>query len=348
MYDQSHEAKYFDIANHFWKKLYHSYTYSYGGAGGYSSNPECFIDQPDATYGPTGGLPPSGNRDVGESCATYNINKITQSMFMHRPDALYMDYYERSLYNHTLSSINTVDAGTSYHNPLVGGWAQGYDNADLTGFSCCNGTGLEQHTKYQDTIFMRKGDDELYVNLYIPSTLKWDGLAVKMITDFPNGDSVKLQITGSKTFDMKLRVPYWAGNGFVNKVNGQPQIVTATPSSYVTISRAWETGDVVELTLPMGFHLFETSNATQIASIFYGPILMAGVETARNENDNYRQISLNAGDLGASFKRTEDASPYCRNLTFTANGRTLKPMFDFGTERRMPYWEVKKTINDKP
>jgi len=346
LYSQTNEASYYDIANHFWKKLYHSYTYSYGGTAGYSSNPECFTDQPDSLYGPTGGLPPSGNRDVGESCATYNINKITQSLFMHKPTALYMDFYERVLYNHTLSSINTVDAGTSYHNPLVGGWAQSYGNAHLDGFSCCNGTGMEQHTKYQDTIFMHRGDEELYVNLYIPSTLKWGNLSVKLITNFPNGDGVKLQVNGNKTFDMKLRIPHWAKNGFMLKVNGETMDVAAPPASYIAISRSWIDGDVVELVLPMSFHLFETTNATNIASIFYGPLLMAGAEINRFEDGNYRPIELDVADLGASFKRVDDANPYCRNLTFTTNDRTLKPMFDFGTERRMPYWNVTKTIRD--
>ncbi|MDR2562229.1 MAG: glycoside hydrolase family 127 protein [Holophagales bacterium] len=343
LYDQTSETSYYDIANHFWKKLYHSYTYSYGGTAGYSANPECFTDQPDTLYGPTGGLPPNGNRDVGESCATYNINKITQLFFMHKPIALYMDFYERALYNHTLSSINTIDAGTSYHNPLVGGWAQSYGNAHLDGFSCCNGTGMEQHTKYQDTIFMHKGDGELYVNLYIPSTLKWGDTSVKLITNFPNGDSVKLQVIGSKTFDMKLRIPYWAKNGFTLKVNGTIIDIAAPPASYITVGRDWKDGDVAELILPMSFHLFETTNAPHIASIFYGPLLMAGAETGRFEDGNYRPIELNEADLGTSFERVEDANPFCRNLTFatnTTNGRTLKPMFDFGTERRMPYWNV--------
>jgi len=346
LYDQTNEASYYDIANHFWKKLYHGYTYSYGGTAGYSSNPECFTDQPDTLYGLTGGLPPSGNRDVGESCATYNINKITQSLFMHKPTALYMDFYERALYNHTLSSINTVDAGTSYHNPLVGGWAQGYGNAHLDGFSCCNGTGMEQHTKYQDTIFMHRGNDELYVNLYIPSTLKWGDLCVQLITNFPNDDRIKLQVMGHKKFDMKLRIPYWAKTGFTLKVNGEPIDMAASPASYITISRDWKDGDVVELVLPMSFHLHETTNAPNIASIFYGPLLMAGAETGRFEDGNYRPIELDGADLGASFQLVGDANPYCRNLTFATNGRVLKPIYDFGTERRMPYWNVTKTIRD--
>jgi DUF1680 family protein len=222
----------------------------------------------------------------------------------------------------------------------VGGFSQGYDNPNLTGFSCCNGTGMEQHTKYQDTIFMHKGDSELYVNLYIPSTLKWGGLQVKLVTNYPNGDSIKFQITGSKTFDMKLRIPYWATKGFTVKVNGEAQNIAAQPSSYITVGRNWKTGDVLELVLPMGFHLYETANATNIASIFYGPVLLAGIEEERFDDGNYRPIALSSVNLDASFARAADASPYCRHLTLTSNGRTLKPMYDFGTQRRMPYWNV--------
>jgi uncharacterized protein len=86
--------------------------------------------------------------------------------------AKYMDHYERGLYNQILASVAENNAGNTYHIPLNPGSRKQFDNADMTGFTCCNGTALESNTKLQDSIYFRSLDDKtLYVNLFIPSTL---------------------------------------------------------------------------------------------------------------------------------------------------------------------------------
>jgi DUF1680 family protein len=331
IYDGSRDRKYFDVADNFWEKLINSYTYSLGGNGGLTSNSECFVSQPDALYG--NGLPASGSKDANESCATYNSLKLSTQLFLHNPDAKYMDYYERALYNQMLGTINPSNAGTIYLFPGTGGAMRSYGNSGLTGFSCCNGTGLETHTKYADSIYTHKGDEELYVNLYIPSTVKWnDSVTVRQSTNYPYADSTEIQIIGDGEFALRLRVPYWATGGFDVYVNGVRQGIAASPSSYITLNRTWNSGDVVRLAMPMDFHLFETVNQPNIASVFYGPILLAGAETAALAT--YRPLTLDAADLGSSI--TGDPS----TLIFETNGRTLQPLYAFGTSRYSTYFNV--------
>ena len=101
---------------------------------------------------------------------------------------------------------------------------------------------MENHTKYQDSIYFRADDDSaLYVNLYIESKLRWEekGFTVVQTTKYPQEGASKLTSNGSGPLEIKLRVPAWVGKGFAVRVNGAPQNITAVPGTYVTLSRQW-------------------------------------------------------------------------------------------------------------
>ena len=85
-----------------------------------------------------------------------------------------MDHYEQALYNHILASVAENDPGNTYHVPLNPGAQKQFGNANMDGFTCCNGTALESSTKLQDSIYFKSSDHQtLYVNLFVPSTLNW-------------------------------------------------------------------------------------------------------------------------------------------------------------------------------
>ncbi|SDJ98542.1 Beta-L-arabinofuranosidase, GH127 [Actinopolyspora mzabensis] len=53
------------------------------------------------------------------------------------------------------------------------------DFTPKNGTTCCEGTGLENATKYQDSVYFAREDrSALYVNLYLPSTLRWSSREV--------------------------------------------------------------------------------------------------------------------------------------------------------------------------
>ena len=147
-------------------------------------------------------------------------------------------------------------------------------NADMSGFSCCNGTALESSTKLQDSIYFRGADNRtLYVNLFVPSTLNWTerDLVVKQRTDFPNADTTQLVLKGGGRFDIKIRVPGWATRGFFVKINGRKRSVKAVPGTYLTLRRNWRDNDTIELRMPFHFYLDPVVDQPNVASIFYGP-----------------------------------------------------------------------------
>lgn len=332
MYRASHHPEYYKIADNFWYKAVNDYMYSIGGVAGARNpaNAECFISQPATLY--ENGFSEGGQN---ETCATYNMLKLTSDLFLFDQQAAYMDYYERALYNHILASVAENSPANTYHVSLRPGSVKQFSNGDMTGFTCCNGTALESSTKLQNSIYFKSTDNQaLYVNLYIPSTLDWTErkVTVEQTTSFPNEDNTRLTIKGSGKFDIQVRVPGWATKGFFVKINGKAQKLAAKPGSYLKISRNWNSGDVIELKMPFGFHLDPVMDQQNIASLFYGPVLLAAQEPeARKE---WRKVTLDAGDISKSIKG--DA----QQLQFTIDDVVFKPFYEtYG--RHSVYLDVK-------
>jgi len=320
IYRDSDDADYYHIADNFWHMATGDYMYSIGGVAGAHNpnNAECFTIQPATLY--ENGFAAGGQN---ESCATYNMLKLTRNLFLFNQSAELMDYYERGLYNHILASVAENTPANTYHVPLRAGSVKEFSNADMTGFTCCNGTGLESSTKLQNTIYFRSADNKaLYVNLYVPSTLNWTdrNITVTQATAYPKEDRTLLTINGKGRFDLNLRVPHWATKGFFVKINGRDVKVDAVPGSYLTLSRKWKDGDMVELRMPFRFYLEPVMDQQNIASLFYGPVLLAAQEAG--PRTEWRKITLNAGDISKSIS----GDP--QKLEFTVGDAFFKPFYE--------------------
>jgi DUF1680 family protein len=294
--------------------------YSIGGVAGARTpdNSECFPAEPGTLW--KNGFNGGGQN---ETCATYNLLKLDRQLFMYDQTAKYMDHYERALYNHILASVAEDTPANTYHVPLNPGAQKRFGNGDMSGFTCCNGTALESNTKLQDSIYFRSADNTtLYVNLFVPSTLTWAErkITVKQMTDFPYADTTRLVVQGSGQFDMKIRVPGWATRGFFVKINGQDQTLEAEPGTYLTISRNWRANDTVDLRMPFGFRLDRVVDQPNVASIFYGPVLLAAEEPAARTD--WRQVTLDASDMSKSIA----GDP--ATLHFSVDGAALKPFYE--------------------
>jgi len=215
-----------------------------------------------------------------ETCNTYNMLKLTELLFQSNPDAKYADYYERALYNHILSSQHP-DGGFVYFTNMRPNHYRVYSQPHQ-GFWCCVGSGLENHSKYGKFIYAYN-EDQLYVNLFIPSTLTWDlkGAQLTQTTQFPYEEqtTISFLLEKSQDFELKIRKPVWIeGSRDVQvKVNGE--IYNADLSEgYLSISRKWSDGDRVQVQLPMHLYKEFLPDNTEWASILYGPIVMAAAD----------------------------------------------------------------------
>ncbi|MDM1296850.1 glycoside hydrolase family 127 protein [Sphingobacterium sp. N143] len=320
MYRVSHEPDYYKVADNFWYKVVNDYMYSIGGVAGARNpaNAECFISQPATLY--ENGFSSGGQN---ETCATYNMLKLTSDLFLFDQRAELMDYYECGLYNHILASVAKDSPANTYHVPLRPGAVKQFGNPDMKGFTCCNGTAIESSTKLQNTIYFKSQDNQaLYVNLYIPSTLSWKerGMTIEQTTSFPKEDQTSLKIKGHGRLAIYVRVPGWATKGFFVTINGEPQHSKAEPGTYVKLDRSWKDGDLITLKMPFQFHLDPVMDQQNIASLFYGPILLAAQEPVARKD--WRKITLDAHDIGKSIK----GNP--ATLEFTVGDVRFKPFYD--------------------
>lgn len=320
MYTASNTEDYFKIADNFWYKAVNDYMYSIGGVAGARNpaNAECFAAQPASLY--ENGFSTGGQN---ETCATYNMLKLTSNLFMYDQRTELMDYYERGLYNHILASVAEDSPANTYHVPLNPGAMKQFGNPNMTGFTCCNGTAIESSTKLQNSIYFKSKDNKaLYVNLFIPSTLDWKerNVVIEQNTNFPKEDNTSLTVKGKGRFDIHVRVPGWASQGFAVKINGKIQKTEATPGTYLKLSRQWKEGDVIDIQMPFQFHLDPVMDQQNLASLFYGPILLAAQEPeARKE---WRKVTFDASDIGKSIQGNPST------LEFTIDGVEYKPFYD--------------------
>jgi DUF1680 family protein len=331
-YRGTEKAEYYHVAEHFWDMATHDYMYAIGGVAGAANpaNAECFTAEPDTLYG--NGFSGGGQN---ETCATYNMLKLSRELFMYDQTAAYMDYYEQALYNHILASVAEDSPGNTYHVPLNPGSKKDFGNADMHGFTCCNGTAIESSTKLQDSIYFKSADDQtLYVNLYVPSKLDWSEreITLEQNTSFPYEDSTRLTIHGNGNFNLRVRVPHWAEQGFEVKINDEIQDVQTKPGSYLSLKRAWKDGDKVTLRMPFDFHLSMVMDQPNIAAIFYGPVLLAAEEP--KPRTEWRKITLDGKNLADSFKGDPT------KLRFESDGVMFKPFFDT-YDRHSVYLDVK-------
>lgn len=341
-YELTGEATHRRAAAYFWDRVVHTRTYADGG----NSERERF------------GVAnaPALSNATSETCNTYNMLRLTRHLFEWEPRAEYADFVERALCNHILASAGPMPGNFTYYVPMKGGHYRTYSEP-VGSFWCCVGTGMENHTKYGEGIYYHD-DRAVYVNLFIPSEVTWDGMKLRQETDYPHAGTVRLIVAGrvAESLVLKLRYPGWAGPGLEVSVNGKPVEVTGGPGSYVTVERRWRDGDRVEMRVPLALRTEALAGRADRMAIFYGPVLLYGqldaVDPTRellkgnptsDGNDDAEDPKL--ATRGRPVGEWIEAVPGTA-LTFRtrdvglAKDLTLVPFYEHTGRRYVVYWPV--------
>ena len=332
---------YYNIAQNFWSMIQGRYRYSTGGVGNGEMFRQPYTQILSMAINGVSERNPNPNPTMNETCCSYNLAKLTKDLNCFNPDdARYMDYYERVLYNQLVGSLNHTHYQTTYQYAVGLNATKPWGNTTPQS-TCCGGTGSENHVKYQEATYFIS-ENTLWVALYMPTTLTWDAKNVTIQQDclWPAENSVIKLTKGAAGFTMKLRVPYWATDGFDVKLNGVSVASSYQPGSYVTIpSRNWTTDDVVEIIMPFSKHIDFGPDKVELASkagntemltpmwagtLMYGPLAMTATnisnweEATLNIDSHLTTITLNepsGGTTGATG-----------NLyTLTHSGKTFQP-----------------------
>jgi DUF1680 family protein len=271
-----------------------------------------------------------------ESCCEYNMLKLTRLLFFHDPQEAYMDYFERTLYNHVLGTQNPKSShgALTYFIPLRSGGQKTY-GTDYETFNCCEGTGMESQTKYGETIYAHAGDT-LYVNLFIPSQLNWTekNVTVKMETKYPDNDTVKLTLsgTGAANLPIKFRVPSWLRRSMEVWANGSLQSVINVRGSYARFLPEWNAGGTITIVMPQTLRFEKAPDDATVGGVMYGIQLLAG---GYGTNNLSSMPTLNATTVA---KTNDDTLKF--NATPSTGALTMVPFSRMHGQRYSVYWKL--------
>lgn len=256
-----------DAAKFFWNTVVHERSVSIGG----NSVQEYFNDKNDFTSMIT-------NAQGPESCNTYNMLKLTRSLYQDEGGIEYIDYYERALFNHILSTQHPGDGGLVYFTPMRPNHYRVYstNNPGEEAMWCCVGSGIESHSKYGAMIYA-ESQGEFYVNLFVDSTVQWrDGISFTQTTEFPDSEDTALTVHGDGQFAINIRYPGWVADGALTlTINGASQTIAAHPDDYIHLQRDWHDGDVISWHMPMRTTVEQLPDGSDYYSILHGPIVLA-------------------------------------------------------------------------
>ena len=340
-YKSNQKPYYYNLAENFWRLVQGRYMYAMGGVG----NGEMFRQPYTQILSmATNGLQEGESEaypDINETCCAYNLVKLSKDLNCYNPDnAQYLDYIERTLYNQIIGSLNPDQYQTCYQYAVGLNATKPFGN-ETPQSTCCGGTGSENHTKYQQSAYFAN-DHTLWVGLYMPTTLHWKekGVTIKQDCLWPAQHSAIKITEGEGDFTLKLRVPYWATQGFSIKVNGKEVAKSYQPSTYVELEQKhWKVGDVVEIDMPFSKHIEYGADklssdvasldgtplkTSWVGTLMYGPLVMAGTGA-----QTWNQATLNIDSrlsnitMGESNGVTTGAG--ANLLTLKLDGKEFQP-----------------------
>ena len=288
-----------------------------------------------------------------ETCVSYNLLKVTHSLYHLTGEMKYIDYYERSLFNAILGSQDPLTGWKTYYQPLGSNSVKDFRSNEV-GCYCCNGTGMENPPRSSAMIYASQ-TDQIRVQLFIPSKAHFDalGLTLKQNTQFPFTPQGSLAIeelnpkpTYGNEFNIAIRIPSWCTEQATLSVNDVPIDAPLTPGSFYSIRRNWKQGDTISYHFPYTLQLYPMPDDPNQVALVQGPLVLAGV----GANDNRAQIEL-------PFEHSDHKAlqswlqPVPENATLLdakatdANGKEIlfRPYFQIGADEFFTgYWNLGK------
>jgi DUF1680 family protein len=281
-------------------------------------------------WGPDEMLRATGSADVYDSltkthsgfetpCGSYAHFKLTRYLLRVTRDSRYGDSMERVMYNTILGAKPLErDGRTFYYSDYNFKGSKVYSPH---GWPCCSGTMPQVASDYRINTYFRDAHG-VYVNLYIPSTLRFTQngaqIALTQKSEYPCDSHVQFDVKASKSakFVLSLRIPAWAEGASIS-VNGKREAAPA--GSFAQVRRHWNSGDRVDLELPMKARLEEVDRQhAETVGLLVGPVVLFAVTDAEPRVTRAQMLAVNKTD--AQNWQVETADGPMKMLPFTAIG----------------------------
>ncbi len=350
LYDASGpvRADYDEAARFFWGAVVHRRSYATGGHG----DVEHFFPKTEFAKH-------LGSGKTMETCCTHNMLRLTRTLYARDPKSDYFDYFERALFNGILASQDPETGMNTYFQSTRPGYVRLY-HQPFDAFWCCTGSGIENHARYAESIYAQD-ERGLYVNLFLASTLEWRerGILVTQRTGFPDAAHTQLRFESSKkqSVELFIRQPAWCPVMTVRS-NAADRVTGRRPGEYLRL--VVNTGDTLEVDLPMGLRAEPLPHAPDQVALMYGPIVLAGrfgteglepgSQLIINERESGNMLKADVkiprwtksvGQLVTSTHRTSIERLEFRTKGFEGGAVVdLLPWFRLTHERYNLYWQT--------
>ncbi len=311
-FEATGEKERFEIADTFWNFVTQNHIYSIGGTG------------ETEMFKPARQIARFISEKTAESCASYNMLKLTGMLYEYYSDSKYMDYYEITATNHILSSGEKVapTGGSTYFMGVDPGAQKKFNIAEN---SCCHGTGFENHFKYGEYIYA-KSENSLFVNLFIPSRLQTNDADVELLTKISETNfDITVNVKDLDNKILKIRKPLWAKDITV-KVNGS-QMGAIVQDGYFTFEMQ---NGIVELLCTCNGYLSKCIDDEKTVSVCWGPYVLAAI------SNKLEFITFDINDETVGQSLLHDG-----NLNFTMQDYKFFPLNRINNENYHVYVKIK-------
>ncbi|MCQ2493575.1 MAG: glycoside hydrolase family 127 protein [Lachnospiraceae bacterium] len=356
-------TKYFEYAKNFWDMVVEKHTYVTGGNSEWEHFGQDYILDKERT-----------NCNC-ETCNIYNMLKFSRTLFCLTGDVKYANYYENAFYNTILSSQNPETGMTTYFQPMSTGYFKVFGQR-FNKFWCCTGTGMENFTKLNDSIFFHD-EDNVIINLYESARLDWNekNISVIMKANLQASDTVSITVETADGQPTKagiaLRLPAWLCKEPTVMIDSVPTSYVIK-NTYAIIPAGLKNGSVITLTLPMTVTACPLPDNNRSIAFKYGPTVLSadlGTENMATGTTGM-MVTIPSGKISGYddlvlpdditpeelIKHPEkyliknsapasddinDADPTKLKFTLTVNGLTFAPHFSRYKERYGIYFTVR-------
>ncbi len=206
-------------------------------------------------------------------CGSWAGFKLSKYLIEFTGDGRYGDWIERLILNGIGASIPMSEDGrVMYYADYNCQYADKHNYNQ--GWTCCTGTRPQAVADYVNLLYFR-GQDGVYVNYFEPSTVQWGDVLLEQVGNFPEEPSTSIIVReGKGRFTLAFRIPSWLAGEMTATVNGKP-VATRSEKGWMKVTRRWEPGDTVEVTMPMSFWTkrLHPDHAYPVA-MAYGPVAL--------------------------------------------------------------------------
>jgi DUF1680 family protein len=319
LYEATSNPKYLDATANAWKYLTTTQMYASGGWG------------PDEHFVPPGKLAPyvwSTGEGFETPCGCYANVNVDRYLLRFKEDGRYGDNMERVLYNGILGALPPLPDGHGFYYSDYRPGAIKVRRDDP--WTCCTGTYAQITADYPLDIYFKSGST-LFVNLYVPSKVKWHNkgaeLSLAQVTEYPTKLSSRLALHTSRPqlVTLALRIPAWATGKPHVSVNGKA-VTSPIVHGFFCIARRWHDGDRVAVSFEAQPR-FEPLEPTSpdLAALMLGPVMY--VALAKGEV----KLNWNTRQAAAQLKRVGD------DLLVRGGTLRFRPFYKVNSENYTTY-----------